>query len=324
MKLILPAVALLMSAATAVAADSRTVTFFSDGALVEIETQATRGIARVSLSADAVDNTLRIKPMSGTTIQQVDVLPGQASGKVAKDLDLLQEQKFRLEDRLKALATREEVFKSAAKSQSGKAPRKSKANPDPMQSIRQSTEFAIAQLEAVYTAKRRTEHEIIRIDRQIAATRTVPSGPNTARITVSPNNGRIKVNYVLASQGWTPRYDIRTNNDGKAGITLYGQLPGQFSGFLLKASPGALSDKNSAPLPVTSGSLARLAVYNVPVSEEVFSGRLPTSFSYVLTNPGPVHLPAGEATFYRNGEYLGKAVFEGISSGRSKKVVFGK
>ena len=81
---------------------------------------------------------------------------------------------------LQALATREEIFKSAAKSQGGKAPRKSKANPDPMQAIRQGTEFAIAQLEAVYTSRRRTEQEIRRIDSRIAAAKNQwPPGRKT-------------------------------------------------------------------------------------------------------------------------------------------------
>jgi hypothetical protein len=66
-------------------------------------------------------------------------------GKGEKELDTLLEQRNRLGDRLQALETREEIFKSATKSQSGKAPRKTRANPDPMLTIRQGTEFAIAQ-----------------------------------------------------------------------------------------------------------------------------------------------------------------------------------
>ncbi len=59
-----------------------------------------------------------------------------------------------LGDRLKALNAREAIFKSAAKSQSGKAPRKSKTNTEPLTAVRQGTEFAIAQLENVYHARR--------------------------------------------------------------------------------------------------------------------------------------------------------------------------
>jgi hypothetical protein len=130
-------------------------------------------------------------------------------GKAETGLDALLEQRSRLGDRLRALATREEIFKSAAKSQSGKAPRKTKTNPDPMQAIRQGTEFAIAQLEAVYTSRRRTELEIRRIDGRIAAAKVSGRGPeNIVRIHVAPVRGRITARYAVAGLAWTPRYDI--------------------------------------------------------------------------------------------------------------------
>ena len=107
---------------------------------------------------------------------------------------------------MQALATREDIFKSAAKSQSGKAPRKTKANPVPMQAIRQGTAFAIAQLEAVYTSRRRTELEFSRLDNRIATAIISGRDPETvARIQVSPARGSVTAGYAVADQGWTPR-----------------------------------------------------------------------------------------------------------------------
>ena len=61
---------------------------------------------------------------------------------------------------MQALEAKETVFKAAAKSQSGKAPRKTKTNPDPLAGVRQATEYAIAQLESVYRARRMAESDL--------------------------------------------------------------------------------------------------------------------------------------------------------------------
>ena len=147
---------ILLTFAGSALADNKTVTFFSDGALVEVESTAVRGNFECPLPGSMIENSLRIKPLAKTVIQHVDILSTRLDSRSDLELERLLERKNLLEDRLQALATREEIFKAAAKSQSGKAPRRTKANPDPMQSIRQGTEFAIAQMEAVYTARRKT------------------------------------------------------------------------------------------------------------------------------------------------------------------------
>lgn len=304
-------------------AAAKSATFFADGAIIEITGQASKGIAETQLPADMSEDTLRITPMPGTTIQTVEILPPRvAAGKAAREIEELQEQKRRLEDRLRALATREEIFKSAAKSQSGKAPRKTKSNPDPLQSIRQGTDFAIAQLEAVYTSRRKTEQEMRRLEARIAALRkNVPGAENVARVSVSPKNGRIRVRYALAGQGWTPRYDLRLSKGGNASLTLYGQLPVSFSGYLLQAAPGTLAGSTKAkPQAVSAGSLAKLMVYSLPMAEETFEDGPKVSFACILDNNSADDLPAGDLSLFRAGEYLGQLRFEGISSGRSRRI----
>ena len=318
-------ITLLLAATGNALADGKVVTFFSDGAMVEIEAVANKGIAEIALPAGMIENSLRVKPLGSAAIQRVDILTPRQEGRRAKELDTLYEQKSRLEDRLLALTTREEIFKAAAKSQSGKAPRKTKANPEPMQSIRQGTEFAIAQLEAVYTARRRTEQDIRRLDASIAASKKGgQGGEHVARVSVTPKNGRIKMRYGLDRPAWTPGYDLRLNGDGNAQLTLMAQLPANFDGYLLQISPGALADNTAMQArPAVAGPSGRLAEYRLPTREEQFGTGVRSSFSFVLTNSGNSHLPAGEAALYRNGEYWGKFRFEGLSSGRSRKIVSG-
>jgi hypothetical protein len=319
-------IVLLLATATTCLADSpRTVTFYSDGALVEMELTAVKGRADIRLPGGMLEESLRIRPLGTAVIQRVDILSPRREGKGERELEQLREQQQRLNDRLQALETREEIFKAAAKSQSAKAPRKTKTNPDPMQSIRQGTDFAIAQLEAVYTARRRTEQEIRRLDARIAVLQKGSQGEATVvRVAIRPTNGRVRVHYAMERQGWVPHYDLRLGGNGDALVTLYGQLPSTFAGYLLRASPAGLAGMATAPAyPVSGGALARLGEYRLPVRDAHFGEGVRSIFSFEMTNPTPAHLPGGEASLFRSGEFWGRFRFEGISSGRSRKVSSG-
>ena len=311
--------------ASASAADKKSVTFYSDHALVELEMQSNKENLTIPLPAQAIDGTLRITPLAGTTIQRVEIVPARQEGKHAKELKSLLEQQKRLQDRLQALSTREEIFKAAAKSQSGKAPRKTKANPDPIQSIRQGTDFALAQLERVYAAQRTTEHELLRIDQRIAVIQEKGADTGTlAKVTIHPKIGRVRAAYALAESAWSPRYDLRLDNSGMARLSLYGNLPQGFDDYTLRAAFGPLTTIPAAGSFITaSGKSPKLAEYQLPASVELFENTLRPSFSYILTNTTPVHLPAGEATLYYSNEYRGQPSFDGISSGRSKRFTSG-
>lgn len=318
--------AMTLLTAMATPAESRSVTFYVDGAVIEMEAAAVKGSCEISLPANMVEGSLRIKPDKGTTLQRVDILSVRtAPGRSEKDLDTLIEQRNRLGDRLQALATREEIFTSAAKSQSGKAPRKSKANPDPMQAIRQGTEFAIAQLEAVYTSRRKTEQEIRRLDSRIAAEKKSTRGPQrVARVIISPSRGKVTARYAISGQGWTPRYDMYLDGSDNVQLNLSGQFPGAFAGYLLQASPASLAERETARIfPVSSNPTAWLAGFRLPVSGVHFGRDLQGTFSCVLKNSEQLHLPGGEANLYKSGEYVGSFRFEGISSGRTRKVSVG-
>lgn len=319
--------AMLLIAACTATAHARSATFYTDGVIIEFEAAAHKGVLEVPLPGGMLEDSLRVKPDNGTAIQRVDITATPPdTGKTDRELEALLEQKSRLGDRLQALATREDIFKSAAKSQSGKAPRKTKANPDPLQSIRQGTEFAIAQLEAVYTARRKTEYEIKRLDNKIAAAKNSIRGSEfLARFVISPARGKITVRYAVGNQGWTPRYDIYLNGSGSAQINLSGYFPRTFAGYLLLASPAPLADSTTAAVfPVQSGPVAGLVNYKLSAKETLFGNGIVSSLSFELKNMESVHLPAGDANIYRSGEYIGRLRFDGLSSGRTKKLSMGK
>lgn len=315
----------LISFYASAASAGNSITCYRDGIIVVREADAVKGVIEVSLPPGVLDDTLKVEPAAGTVISNVDVTPARFDSKTEKELLTLTEQRQRLEDRLRALATREEIFKAAAKSQSGKAPRKTKSNPDPMQTIRQGTDFAIAQLETVYTSRRKTEQEIKKIDARMAVVKkSARTGESSARISVTPPRGRVIIRYATLEQGWQPHYDIHLAGDGFAGVKFSARMIGTFDGYLLRVSPGSLSESVTAvTVPVRQGGSATLASYRLPLSEERYGEGIYNSFSGRITNTSVQHLPAGESKIYRSGTYLGKFRFEGLSSGRSGVISLG-
>lgn len=314
----------LAAACTASAFAAHQVTYFRDGALHQLETGATRGVIQVPLPADLLEQTLTVIPAPGTTILNVETAKREAASG-GKELETLTEQRRRLEDRLQALETREAIFTSAAKSQSGKAPRKTKANPDPLQAIRQGTDYAIAQLEAVYTARRKATQEMGRIDSRLAALRKDQQrSEQTVRIEVTPPRGKVIVRYGTSERGWQPRYKLQLTGNGSAQLQLTAHITGGEKGQQLRVSYGSLSDNSSAEsVPPQQGSVL-LATYLLPVADELFSAGLYNRFSGRVTNTGHGYLPPGESVLTRNGAYVGTFVFEGLSSGRSRVISFGR
>lgn len=315
---------IIFSAVAASAGGS--MTCYSDGIIVVREAEAIKGVIEVVLPPGLMDDTLKVEPAAGTVITNVDITQASIDSRSEKEILVLTEQRQRMEDRLLALTTREEIFKAAAKSQSGKAPRKTKANPDPLQTIRQGTDFAIAQLETVYTTRRKTEQEMKKIDARIAVVRkNARVGESSARVTVTPARGRVTIRYAFSEKGWKPYYDIHLAGDGFAGVKFSARMVGSFDGYLLRVSPGSLSEIATAGIvPVKQGGSATLGSYRFPLSEERYGDGIYNSFSGRVTNTSTQHLPPGEAKIYRSGAYLGKFVFKGLSSGRSGVISMAK
>lgn len=318
------AVLLALSAFTGVAQAGNSITFYRDGAIIERDASALKGVAEVPLEPGLLESTLKVVPAAGSTILGVEINTPRQDSKNSRELEGLIEQRQRLEDRLLALATREEIFKAAAKSQSGKAPRKTKANPDPMQTIRQGTDFAIAQLEAVYTTRRKTAQEIKKVENRIAVLkRGGKSGGGTVRISVSPPRGRLTVRYATSETGWQPWYDLHLNGSGVARLQLSAKMKVNYGGYRQLVSAESLMDAATAvSFPVQSGNI-KMAEFQLPITEEHFDGGIYNRFSGRLGNTGAQYLPPGETGLFRSGTYLGRFRFEGLSSGRNRLISSG-
>ena len=310
--------------ATAASAGDK-ITFYRDGALLQQEAIAVKGTIDIPLQAGLLEHTLTIVPSPGTTILDVSTGRSEPGSAADKGLEALVESRRRLEDRLRALETREAIFTSAAKAQSGKAPRKSKANPDPMQAIRQGTDFAIAQLEAVYTARRKTEQEIRNIDARLAAAgKGSRPAESSIRIAVTPPRGRVTLRYATSERGWQPQYNLYLPGDGTARLQLSARMTGNGRGFQARVSSGSLAESAGADtFPVQSGGTV-LAGYRLPVTEESYTSGIFNRFSGTITNNTPHYLPPGESGLFRGGAYFGRFRFEGLSSGRSRVISLGK
>ena len=315
---------LLVISASSVSAEDR-ITFYRDGALFQQEISAVKGVISASLPAGLLEQSLTVVPAPGTTIIGVETYKTASDNKIDKELDTLTEQRRRLEDRLLALETREAIFTSAAKSQSGKAPRKTKSNPDPMQTIRQGTDFAIAQLEAVYTSRRKTTQEIQKIDAHLAVNkRNSRTAESSVRIAVSPPRGMVTLRYASTERGWQPQYNLLMSGDGTAKLQLSARITGSGRKQQVRVSSGSLAESASAETLPAQPDASVLASYRVPLTEERYTGGIFNSFSGRITNSSPNYLPPGESGLFRNGVYLGKFRFEGLSSGRSRIISLGK
>ena len=292
------------------------VTLFLDGAAFEHVESARKGYIELLLPPSVRTESLRIKPKPGTTINRVIVTPRKPAKGRDQELALLQERQDLLHDRIKALSVREDIFKAAAKSQSGKAPRKTKTNPEPIAGIRQGTDYAIAQLEAVYTAKRKTERELKLLDEKRAQlVRDDQSAGSVARIWVSPPSGTVTAFWSQADRNWSPSYELRADSAGKFRFSLF---PGEFlkvKGEKVAFDLSALNAPVATPGLRISGESGLVTLDNLGISRKPETSTLFPAL--VITADAKVNLPPGEISCYRDGEYLGLGKFPGVEAGRT-------
>jgi hypothetical protein len=318
------AVCIMLFLALPVEAASRSVTFYLDGALFEQEITVTKGSTDVYLPAAMNAGSLRIKPLDGSSIAQVDIFPVKPDQKHTREVTQLTKRRDALMDRLQALDAREAVFKAAAKSQSGKSPRKTKTNPDPMAIVRQGTEFAIAQLESVYRARRVTEGDLKSIEERLAAMNKEGTG-RVARVRMSGKGGRMAVSYLRSDLKWIPAYDFRLNKPGEADVVMRALLPKIEKGAVTKVVPAILAEAaDEAALPVPPDIFPQIAAFNFSVDQEKSSSTPVSSISFSFRNSSARRLPAGEVSCYRRGEFLGKTIFGGSLPGDASTLAFGR
>ncbi|RNC68916.1 MAG: DUF4140 domain-containing protein [Desulfuromonadales bacterium] len=320
---VLFAILVVLSTVLPAAAAGRSVTYYLDGARIEGEAASVKGYCEVSLPGSLVPGSFRVKPLDGASVLRVEIEPARANPKAEKESRELTERRRGLEDRLKALEVREDIFKAAAKSQSSKAPRRTKNNPEPMETIKKGTEFAVTQLEDVYRARRKAEEGLKAVDARLATLKKEGGiGGSVARIWLA-GKGKAVYSYLSNSAGWTPFYDFRLDGSGKAGVTLRALLPASeripvavVPLRLAEAAPGDKSISVAEPL-------MTVARYTIDVEREE-ALRVPQGgVSFTVRNTSGERLVAGEGACYLQGEYLGRFRFDGCLPGEARELSVG-
>lgn len=325
MRQFLAAFLVLFWCVPALASDEKRIIFL-DGARIEREIVARKGFIEVPLPAAMLPDSLRVKPFGSAQVRWVEIVPATGRVKHTEQLNAMEERRNILLDRLKNLDMREEIFKAAAKSQSGRALRKTKTNPDPLGSLRSGTRYALTQLDEISAARRQTRDALSQIETRIAALAKQPSSGSIARILLSQPGGKARVAYLVSNLKWTPKYDVRLSGDGYTELSLCAKMPHGTQNISTAVVPLLLDESFGSeiqPYPVSAG-ITSIATFKLPlVKEEVIKGAVPY-LSLVFDNTSSQNLPAGEASGYWGGEYLGDASFAGCPAGKSLALHFGK
>ncbi len=299
---------------------------FLDGARIEHEGTARKGFLEIPLPATILPESLRIKPSGGTTVLRVEIAPAAPDEKTAKQLVDLEERRDILRDRLKDLDEREGIFKAAAKSQSGRAAKKTKSNPDPLASLRTGTRFTLAQLDSVSVARRQARQALADTEAKISLLEKNSAPLTVARVWLSASEGKVRIAYLVSGLAWLPWYDLRLSGNGYVDMALRAKIPPaaravSTSVVLLSLAESLGTEFTSYPVP---SNYATIASFRLPLAKEaVTRGAIP-SVSLVFTNSTGQNLPSGEVSGYWQGEYFGTSPFAGCLAGKSLSLDFGK
>lgn len=325
MRTIISCIGLLLVALPAVAA-TKSVTLYLDGARVESSVVTSGNYLEIPLPAGATDDSLRIRPQGSVRLSRVEVVKARPEPKLGRELARLEERRELLRDRLKALSTREDIFTAAAKSQSGKAPRKTKANPEPLASVRQGTNFAIAQLEEVYQSRRKTEHDLKNVEEQLATLKKNGNADGSvARVWLAGKGGRVVASYLQPDVRWQPVYDLHLREGNRLDLVIRADFPSLEKGDVASVVSATLTHSATPAQGQSVGSpLSPIATLTFPVEKEQIVSTPQPVVTFAFTNVSDRSLPSGQATCYRQGEYLGKVLFAALAPGEVREVVCGK
>ncbi len=323
-KVILTSCLLLFSSLPDALAGGRVVTWYLDGTRIEQELDVAGVAQEIGLPPSILPGSLRVRPVSGGRILRVEVVPVKPDRVAEKELARLDWHRDELQDRLRALEVKEEIFKATAKSQGSKAPRRTRTNPEPLSAIRQGTDFAIARLEDVYKAKRLTERELKVLERRQSALRKQENvSGSVARIWLAGKRGKVQVSYLTNGQGWQPSYDVRLLG-GSAEVTLMASLPKVDKSLGGAVVPARLADGATvSPMPLGAGVPARVGSYLMPVVSDKQEPGLQTAKTVTLRNDTGLFMPPGEASGFWKEEFIGQLPFPGLKPGESCIMGFG-
>ncbi|WP_298432818.1 hypothetical protein [Geobacter sp.] len=316
-------VVLVFFASAAAAAAGSEVCYFLDGARFERDAVASKGYVEIPLPAAFIPGSFRAKGDAGSLIDRIEIVASPTDARTSRELKALTERRKGVEDRLRALEVREEIFRAAARSQSSKAPRKTKNNPEPLDTIRKGTEYAVSQLEEVFRGRRRAEEGLKEIDQRLAALRRKSgAGGSTARVWLK-GKGHVRYSFLVSGGGWTPFYDFRLAGKGDIAVAVRAVLPGGERGRVTVAA-SRLAEAGVQPRVVAvSGNFAPVANYSLPVERRELLSSLQHGIAVSFRNATADRLVAGEGACYLEGEYLGAVRFDGAAPGEAGKIAAG-
>jgi hypothetical protein len=298
----------------------RTLTLHLDGAVVEQRETARKGYLEILIPPGSIKESLRIAPGKGVQLIRVVTTPQKPARNIEKELGQLAEREELLHDRLKALSVREDIFKSAAKSQSAKAPRRTKTNPEPLSAIKQGTDYAITQLETVYHAKRKAEKELAHIaERRLLLGKEELSGGTIARVWLTPPSGSVIASWVQPDRRWFPSYQVRVDDKGSALIALSAQRLTLAKGETAELVLAPLRSGSNSPRFRYENEWTALKREECKVVNTQETNSSP--FTVSLINSSLLNLPAGEISCFKSGVYMGQGNFPGVDVGKSTEFV---
>jgi hypothetical protein len=285
-------------------AGQKSVTLYLDGARVEQDVVFRKRCLELPLPDNFVPGSLRVMPVKKGRVLRVEIA-SQRDPQRTREISRLEERKQELQARLEALSAREEIFTAAAKTQSGKAPRMSKLNPEPLVSLQQGTDFALSRLDTVYRNKQRVQAALEKVERELAQ---AGKGTQQARIWLSGKKAR--VSYLVSGEQWHPCYDFRwSGRDAKGELLVHARLPQPEKGVRYLVSTGKVVE--GVPGQPVDGDFPTLSRHSLLLRTATRRAAVPVSFTFDPVEPA---LPPGEAAVYWGDEYLGSAPFTGGSA----------
>jgi len=150
-------------------------------------------------------------------------------------------------------------------------------------------------------------------------------GGCVARVRLDRKGGRVAVAYLRSDLKWVPAYDFRLNKAGEVDVSMRAILPQTEKGARVTVVPALLAEAAGvAAVPAASDVLPQITAFTFPLEKEQFTAAPRSALAFAFKNLANRRLPAGEASCYWRGEYLGKAAFGGILPGETRELTFGK
>jgi hypothetical protein len=304
-------------------AAAKSVTWYLDGQKIVREYEVTNGYLEVILPPSMVKDSLRIKPYPRQKIARIELMPVKPDKLSGREIEKLDERREELQDRLKALEVKEEIFRATAKSQGSKAPRRTRTNPEPLSSLKEGTDFAITRLEDVYRARRKIDKELKEVDkRRLLFSAQEKISGTLAKVWLDGKHGRIKVAFQISGKGWQPVYYFRLLPAG-GNVALNARLPESGKGDDFFISISKISEAGDAvfrlPGNAADGEIIPSALRILSVERDNSSGGIK---QLKLINELQNLLPPGSATVFWQEEFIGEVSFPGAKPGETITVNF--